>query len=308
MKNLIFLSKAFITIVAMLSIGLSASAHDFEADGIYYNFSNSSNNTVKVTYRGDSYDDYSNEYYGAVSIPNSVTHNGITYSVTEIGNLAFYGCYGLTEATIPNSVTTIGNNAFMECTGMTVINISNSVTSIGNYAFYNCSGLTEITIPKVASIGHSVFCNCSGLTEVTIPNSVTKIGDGAFQYCYKLTEVTIGNSITYIGRYAFAYCYLDSVTSYCETPPICDYCAFGGSYSALLNVPEGTKDAYVNAYEWRNFTNITETAGVEGIEIDKKAIEVVRYDIYGRLLSEPTKGINIVKYSDGTTKKFIIKN
>ena len=48
--------------------------------------------------------------------------------------------------------------------------------------------------------------------------------------------------------------------------------------------------------------------GVEGVEMDNNAVEVSRYDIHGRLLSEPTPGINIVKYSDGTTRKEIVKN
>ena len=47
--------------------------------------------------------------------------------------------------------------------------------------------------------------------------------------------------------------------------------------------------------------------GIEGVEVDDNAVEVARYDIHGRLLSEPTRGINIVKYSDGTTHKEIIK-
>ena len=47
--------------------------------------------------------------------------------------------------------------------------------------------------------------------------------------------------------------------------------------------------------------------GVEGIEADNNAIETARYDIHGRLLNEPTRGINIVIYSDGSTKKEIVK-
>ena len=47
--------------------------------------------------------------------------------------------------------------------------------------------------------------------------------------------------------------------------------------------------------------------GVEGIEADNNAIEVGRYDIHGRLLSEPQKGINIIKMSDGSTRKEFVK-
>ena len=47
--------------------------------------------------------------------------------------------------------------------------------------------------------------------------------------------------------------------------------------------------------------------GVEGVEMDNNAVEVARYDIHGRLLSEPTKGLNIIKMNDGTTRKEIVK-
>ena len=84
-----------------------ATAHDFEAGGIYYNISSSTDKTVGVTYRGDYGSDYSNEYTGSVVIPESVTCNGSTYSVTSIGREAFFDCDGLTSITIPNIFTSI---------------------------------------------------------------------------------------------------------------------------------------------------------------------------------------------------------
>ncbi len=180
---------------------------NFEVDGIYYHVTDATNKTVAVTYRGDSYDSYSNEYSGSVTIPSSVTYNGTTYSVTEIGKDAFADCTGLTEATIPESVTKIAVATFLGCTGLTEITIPNSVTSIGDYAFFGCSGLTEVTIPNsVTTIGHYAFYGCTGLTEVTIPNSVTTIGECAFAYCTGLTEATIPESVTKIAFATFSGC------------------------------------------------------------------------------------------------------
>ena len=48
-------------------------------------------------------------------------------------------------------------------------------------------------------------------------------------------------------------------------------------------------------------------SGVEGVVINGNATEVARYDIHGRQLSQPTTGINIVKYSDGSAKKVVVK-
>ena len=185
-------------------------AHNFEVDGIYYNYLD--DNNVAVTYKGSSFGAYDNEYSGEVTIPETVTYDGITYNVTSIGNGAFYECRSLTSVTIPNSVTSIGDAAFYQCSSLTSITIPNSVTSIGDDAFYGCSSLTSVTIPNsVTSIGDGAFSYCSSLTSITIPNSVTSIGDGAFSGCSSLTLVTIPNNVTSIGDYAFSGC--SSLTS-----------------------------------------------------------------------------------------------
>ena len=122
---------------AVLLLGATtATAHDFEVDGIFYN--KSGNNTARVTYKGNSYDAYANEYSGAVTIPASVTYSGKTYSVTSIGEEVFRDCSGLESVAIPNSVTAIGDEAFSRCYGLTSVSIGNSVTSIGQHAFYFC--------------------------------------------------------------------------------------------------------------------------------------------------------------------------
>ena len=244
--------KTLSILLAMLvsMVACVASAHDFEVDGIFYNITSSTEFTVSVTYRGDNASRYTNEYTGSVVIPKTVTYSGKTYSVTSIGDGAFFNCR-LTSVTIPNSVTSIGEGAFYYCSGLTraefasveslcnikysnsdsnplnyahhlYINgeevkdlvIPNSVTAIGSYAFYGCSSLSSVTIPEnLTSIGEGAFGGCSGLTSVTIPNSVTSIGSGAFDGCSGLTSVTIPNSVTSIGDWAFHDCSgLTSVT------------------------------------------------------------------------------------------------
>ena len=204
MNKLRKFSRAILAIAIMLCVALPTLAHDFEVGGIYYNYLDKTAKTVKVTYKGDDYDSYRDEYTGNVAIPSSVTYDGTTYSVTEIGSSAFRNCTGLTSITIPNSVTSIGSCAFSRCSGLTSITIPNSVTSIGSSAFYECSGLTSVTIPNsVTEIGNMAFEGCTGLTSITIPNSVTSIGAYAFKDCTGLTSITIPNSVTSIGASAF---------------------------------------------------------------------------------------------------------
>ena len=210
--------KKQLLLLVMILLPLVASAQDIvvqNADGvtIYYNYINDGTE-LEVTFRGDRYDSYSNEYQGNVVIPEEVTFMNRTRKVTSIGDAAFDHCKGLTSVTIPNSVTSIRDNAFLYCSGLTSVTIPNSVTSIGSSAFWYCSGLSSVTIPNsVTSIGRGAFYGCSGLTSVTIPNSVTYIGDGAFSVCSGLTSVTIPNSVTSIEKSAFSDCSgLTSVT------------------------------------------------------------------------------------------------
>ena len=153
----------------------------------------------------------------------------IPESVTNIANLAFAECSGLTSVTIGNNVTSIGTGAFYNssltnvsigsgvtiiegstfayCTSLTSVTIPDSVTSIGNQAFHQCTSLTSITIPNsVTTIEGSTFDYCTSLASVTIPDNVTSIGYSAFNQCTSLTNITIPNSVTTIENYAFLGC------------------------------------------------------------------------------------------------------
>ena len=238
------LTKLITSIAMMIAISLPSFAHDFEVDGIYYNILSESDKTVEVTCRGEWYDSYTNEYTGRVTIPETVTYSGKTYSVTSIGGRAFDYCSGLTSVTIPNTVTTIGDHAFDECSGLKSLSIPNSVTSIGNYAFGDCIGLTSVSIGNsVTSIGDYAFYYCSGLTSVTIPSSVTSIGNSAFYYCSGLTSVSIGNSVTSIGDYAFSGCSgLTSVTIPSSVTEIGNYAFYYCSGLTSINVESGNSN------------------------------------------------------------------
>ena len=203
MKKINKFFGAIIAIVMMLGVSLSTLAHDFEVDGIYYNIISDKDKSVEITYNSSN----SDQYIGSVTIPSSVSYNGVTYSATSIGNYAFDGCTGLISVTIPNTVTSIGFSAFSNCSKLISVTIGNSVTSIGSTAFRCCYKLTDVTIPNsVTSIGEAAFNYCTSLTSVTIPNSVTSIGEAAFYGCSKLTKVTISNSVTSIEKYVFYGC------------------------------------------------------------------------------------------------------
>lgn len=148
--------KILLATISTVLCSISASAHDFEVEGIYYDkMVYSLNPSVSVTY-GEGF-----RYQGSITIPETVTYEGVTYSVTSIGALAFSYCDGLTSVKIPNSVKNINAEAFSGCAGLTAITFPGSLTEINSNAFYGCTGLLSIAIPKnLTSIEPSAFSNC----------------------------------------------------------------------------------------------------------------------------------------------------
>ena len=244
------LFTATLLLLALL-MPATATAHDFEVDGIYYNILN--DNEVAVTFRGHFFNEYTEDYSGDIIIPATVTYDGSTYAVTAIGDDTFENCTALTSISIPNSVAAIGLGAFYHCSVLTSITVAsdnpkydsrdncnalietesntlivgcfdtvipNSVTAIGNEAFSHRSALTSINIPSsVTSIGRGAFQGCSALTSIDIPNSVTTIGNYAFFECSALTSLFLPSSVTSIGMRAFGRCSdLTSITVAGDNP------------------------------------------------------------------------------------------
>ena len=252
---------------------------------------------AKIVAGGDAYTSY---------IYNMYTSND------KLGDYAFYGCSGLTSLTLPSGVTSIGYRAFEGCSGLTSLTIPSGVTEIGSSAFYGCSGLTSLTIPSsVTSIGYGAFSGCSGLTSLTIPSGVTSIGDCAFLSCSGLTSLTIPSSVTSIGSDAFLGCSgLTSIYVYTKKLPKLGYYVFDGcdAKNCTVYVPKGTYDDY-KLSKFGYFENIVEfdATGIDKVAISTNAKEVSRYSANGQRLSAPAKGLNIVKYSDGSVKKVVVQ-
>ena len=253
-------------------IAATASAYDFEVDGIHYRVLSEDDRTVEVT-------NVTDEYKGDIVIPEEVIYDSKVYSVTTIDNYAFHFCDDLTSVSMP-SVTTIDNYAFQYCSALTSVSMPSvttigysafrycnllksvsmpSVTTIDNSAFSFCSALTSVYMPSVTTIGGYVFNDCSALTSVYMP-SVTTIGSSAFKSCESLISVDIPASVTMIGEEAFVSCGgLTSVYCHWGKPLECNP-GFGYNVyeNATLYVPTGTIDAYRSVYPWSEFINIEE--------------------------------------------------
>ena len=145
MKRLLFLK--LLALVACLSSALSATAaYDFYKNGIYYKITSSTDKTVEVTYNPAWHDEYDGSYESNVTIPQTVTYNSTTYTVTGIGKNAFEYSGAMTSVSIPSSVTYIDSYAFNDCPGLTNITIPNAVSRIDAGAFENCLSLSSVTL------------------------------------------------------------------------------------------------------------------------------------------------------------------
>ena len=160
---------------------------------------------------------------------------------------------------------------------------------LGSRAFYNCSGLTSLSLPSgITSIGGNAFSGCSGLTSLSFPSGITSIGGYAFSGCSGLTSIYV----------------------YAEKLPNMESDVFDGcdAKKCTVYVPKGTYDDYWLS-EFGYFENIVEfdPTGINNVITSNDTKELSRYSLNGQRLSAPTKGLNIVKYSDGSVKKVVVQ-
>ena len=214
--------------------------------------------------------------------------------------------------TIPSSVTSIGSYAFYRCTGLTSLTFPSSLRRIDSYAFCGCSGLTNVTFGEgLTTIGECAFVGCTGLTSMNIGEGVTTIGNYAFAVCYGLTDVTIPSSVTSIGECVFNGCEnIQDIYCYAVSCPFVYDNTFY-SYSSTLHVPEVSLQQYRDHSVWGLFleivpideSNAINEIGIEGIASEIEAI----YDRNGQCQPALRRGVNIIKMSDGTIKKVLVK-
>lgn len=190
-----YLKQLFTTFLLLCSI--VANAHDFEVDGIYYNFL--SGCEVEVTYEGDEPVGEETDYFqyrGYISISEIVEFEGVEYYITKIGEDAFSRCYNLIEINLPNSVVTIGNNAFAYCEKLSNIYYWGTINNIGESAFSGCESLTEESFDNIVSenteLENGAFMGCDGLETLNL--KVYKINNGCFANCENLKEVYISTN------------------------------------------------------------------------------------------------------------------
>ena len=216
-KRLISLLVAVCMMITMLPLSAvtafaadTATEQEAIVDGYKYKYKVNGGNATITDFCGPV---KPTNYDYDIDIPETLDDK---YTVTAIGNYAFYSDLQLGKVTIPQSVTSIGDHAFELCKYMTSVTINDAATSIGEAAFEQCEELETLKLGEhITKIGETAFFDCNVLDNVTIPDSVTSIGRGAFGRCWQLKTLSLGENIEMIGDDStsgifdgvFYYCY-----------------------------------------------------------------------------------------------------
>ena len=202
----------------------------------------------------------------------NMTSLTISRTVVFIGDMAFWGCNGLSSIVVDSENTFYDsrdncNGVVYTSTNTLVLGckrtiIPNSITTIGKYAFGGCATLSRIRIPdSVTVIDDHAFNQCNGLTSVTIGSNVTHIGSQAFYSCSTLTTIVLPSSVIRINGRAFHDCKnLVNITSLATTAPQIVNTTFRNvKTNGTLTVPigssgydvwMGTSSYYLGSYNW----------------------------------------------------------
>lgn len=246
-------------------------------------------------------------------------------SVTFIDAGAFNGCRNLTNLVLPSNLTYIGKAAFCSCIGLTNLILPSSLTHIGRGAFDSCSNLASLTLPSgITWLEKDAFYGCNALTDVRcviddlkkyLENGEERFDfDCKIKYIYEgdeITQLMIPSTVSCIGDNVFQKCdKLSSIYVNWSVPAKIASSAFISAYdNCILYVPKGTLQDYRLANGWKYFNNIVEfdPTGIDKVTTSADAKELSRYSVNGQRLLAPTKGLNIVKYSDGSVKKVAVQ-
>ena len=220
--------------------------------------------------------------YTDIILPSSVVHEGVTYTVAEIGAYAFYNINQLQQLQLPATITSVGDYAFQYCHQLTSLEIPKGVTKIGSRILYGCNNIQSFTVEE-GNENYEAPDGCNALIEKAthtllsgtratkkIPDTVVEIAAYAFEDYSDLT-ISIPTSVTKIGDFAFGWCGNSTFTvAYQDPMPVSQYAFRGaGSNGSILRVPDGTKAKYLAVEGWKEFgeDNIMEgNAGEEFTE------------------------------------------
>ena len=211
------MKKIYSFLLALVLTCLSASSAwaqtTFTENNLLYVVRSSTEKTVALALRVASGTSDTSAYTGAVSIPSTVTHDGVTYTVIAINTKAFKNST-VTSVTIPATVTTIGEAAFdntYQLKKLTFSDASTPISIVTRYYLDFGDAAKELYVGRDLTFtgdytGRRQFNN---VTKATFGGKATAISDYILDGATTLKTLTIGSSVKTIGQYAFRSCGTD---------------------------------------------------------------------------------------------------
>ncbi len=216
-------------------------------------------------------------------------------TLTEIGELAFYGWSSIRTVHLPKALTQLGDYVFDGCDALQEISVEqdnpnytavdgvlhdkartrlikypparyeesytlrDGVQTVDGWAFVGAGNLKHIDLNEAVTIGEEAFYGCNALETIAINDAVTELPSAAFTLCSALKEITIPANCTTIGAHCFTGCSsLQEVTVPAGVNNIGDY-AFGYDFDIATQQLQKLKHFRMNVY-----------VGTEGIAYAKK--------------------------------------
>lgn len=228
-------------------------AAEFTVDGI--NYIEVEGEGLQVKSAKDTYN---------LTIPATVVYNDSTYTVTSIGQKAFYNKTVYTVA-VPQSLKYIGVAAFDQ-SKLVSIELNEGLESIGDYAFRGCSDISKMELPStVRNIGQGCFTDC-GIVSARIPEGVNVLNTGTFSGCKGLTEVYLPSTLYEIGTSCFSGCSLLREIEIPESVMTIGESAFYNAGFAKVSLPRMLTEINQCVFsECRNLTEVNLPSNLRNI-------------------------------------------
>lgn len=202
----------------------------------------------------------------------------------------FQGCKSLTSLEIPEGITDLPKSFAGGCSSLKNIVLPKSLNYVGWGALSGCSSLERIDLPEtLATIMMDAFAGCTSLKYFRLPEGINELYNHIISGCTALEELHLPKLPLIMNNYAFAKCQVQHLYAYEEKPHKINNTTFDGiNYSTCtLHVPKGSREAYAEAYYWRDFGTIVEMGeGEGGDDTPKTAFAVF----------DPSNGVLTFKY------------
>ena len=266
----------------------------------------------------------------------------ISKNINKLSDEMFLCCYKLNDIDWQPAKGTFGRNAFKECQGLTSITIPQNMNfSYDGATFTYCSNIETLTIEdsseklrfdynswrgdhediyecefnkskiKTLYLGRPydvdyIYPNFNNLENLAIGSMVTELE--YWPNVNNLRTLDIGTNLNNVTDFS-ENTSLEKIIVRSNVPPTAEGFSNATYLNAVLYVPQGAKDIYMQTPIWKYFFNIEEisSTGIGSISPMENVGDDVYYSIDGRRIAAPRKGINIIRKANGTVKKVLIK-